>query len=64
MEKCTLVTLGVSMDLMWCFEIQQDEICAICDMDWFVFCRQLHKVRAEKIISNQLWKCSWWAYWG
>ena len=48
MEKCTLVTLGVSMDLMWCFEIQQDEIHAICDMDWVVFCRQLHEVHAKK----------------
>ena len=33
---------------MWYLEIQQDEIRAICDMDWVVFFRQLHEVRAKK----------------
>ena len=36
------------MDLMWCFEIQKEKICAIRDMDWVVFFKQLHEVRAKK----------------
>ena len=37
---------------MWYYEMQQDEIHAVCDMDWIVSFRQWYEVCAEKIISN------------